>query len=179
MPTKRRRMRRPVMTGDLTKDQERDLVWGRGRSAFSTDKARRDCWAKNRAGLIDRLIARHPGYRPDAWWEYESPTPRLCRTLGHEAPRFLYEAGLLTTKEQAVWVAKWKAEEQQAYRSAREDAYCLEAPRQLARSYFRYCRNIPKALRRKIPGASKAAIALGEPLEGPRDVHVLTEEWPP
>ncbi len=71
--------------------------------AFPNDAARHEAWLRCR----DYFLARcNEGWRPAAWWDYESPIPRP-RDHDYEKAT-LWRAGLLSDTEAAKLVARWR-----------------------------------------------------------------------
>jgi hypothetical protein len=105
VPTNRTPLRRG--RGDLSHREWISLDYGEhgDRPAFGSDVERREAWDRHRERL---LKACHLGRRPRAWWDYESPV-RYPKNADYAVAR-LYEAGLLTDQELAVFTARWREE---------------------------------------------------------------------
>src|ERR1700687_3814217 len=97
MPRSRRRLRARV--GDLTPDQEWELLQGpnlrEGSADFADDEAREEAWCANRESLLQLV---NEGTRPWGWWRYESGLEEGHWPSGHEA-EWLRKQGLLTPWE--------------------------------------------------------------------------------
>jgi len=113
MPTNRHPIRRQSRRR-LSWHQEMSLEWGvdRGRPPpFPNDAARREAWLRCR----DYFLARcKDGWRPAAWWDYESPIPRPSDHDYEKAT--LWEASLLTNEERAELEQAWHEYFEQAQR---------------------------------------------------------------
>lgn len=75
------RPKRNAAPGELTDDQRRELLGGfphtvytdpAWSSAFDNLEAKREAWEAHRDDLLPAYIARNPGSRPTAWWEFEA-----------------------------------------------------------------------------------------------------------
>jgi hypothetical protein len=101
--------RKPVRTRtrSITFSQEQELWLGpshRG-SVFKDDEERQRAWFSNRDRLME-LFA-HNGYRPMAYWRYESPVPWPGFCL---AKSTLWAAGLLGENEARQLEETWRVE---------------------------------------------------------------------
>ena len=118
MPTKRRPIRR-VSSFHLTTQQRFELIFGSlgpHGSAFPDEQAKRGAWEAHRD-----TIELNPGFRPDAWWEYDAPLAlrQKREALGHGSDgRLLWEANLLRPEERVALAGWWRRSEQRAFEYA-------------------------------------------------------------
>ena len=93
----------------LTHEQQMSLEWGCG-NAFADDDDRHAAWERHR----DHLMAKcDDGWRPQAWWDYDSPIPRPRLEYQKAA---LWEAGLLVPKERTTLEQRWREDFDKANR---------------------------------------------------------------
>jgi hypothetical protein len=85
----------------------------RGHEVFADDDARRAAWALYRDVFMSK-VERCPGWRPQAWWDYEAPIAKPRDLEYHKAA--LWDAGLLSPQEIAVLEKDWRARFENAQR---------------------------------------------------------------
>ena len=81
---------------ELAEPEFWELLLGPGSvSAFTTESDRRAAWFAHRDALLDAV---NPGTRPQGWWDYESPGPRLRDEPEADA---LFRLACLSPEEEA------------------------------------------------------------------------------
>jgi len=99
MPRRNRR-RRDRRQDELTPEQDLDLICGEAMGAFGSPKEREAAWETHKNEL---LASTTPGFRPQAWWDFEG----YSKLSDDEDDSVALERlGVLTPEEKRI-LRKW------------------------------------------------------------------------
>lgn len=94
--------KKPTLRAHLTTEQLWYFMIG-GDSPFESEDAEREAWDRSRGKIIEDL-----GYlvRPDAWWKFDAPGPKLQGESDIEA---LERFGVLSVEEKRILAGQRRA----------------------------------------------------------------------